>query len=177
MSVSSQPKLLGDKKIVSLDTMYKNRYNTMKSFFCPTCLESEHAPCASGWDFRDHPFGALLLRIQQLMDRNLLPLCTKFSGSKFEMELGALVSRPFAWSSGGLGSGPGMVAVSGEGVVAGLAAQVLSEGSFSLSWAPETCTCTKNPEFWTWWYQVKKASLLWGRFKVQRCCFSPVFQC
>ena len=34
--------------------------------------------------------------IQQLMDRNLLPLCTKFSGSKFEVELGALVSRPFA---------------------------------------------------------------------------------
>lgn len=106
------------------------------------------------------------------MGRTLSPLCTKLSGSKFKVELGALVSRPFVWSSGGLSSGPGMVAAAGEGVVAGLAAQVLSEGSFSLSWAPEIRTCTKNPEFRTWWYQVKKASLLWGRFKVQHCCFS-----
>lgn len=106
------------------------------------------------------------------MGRTLSPLCTKLSGSKFKVELGALVSRAFVWSSGGLSSGPGMVAAAGEGVVAGLAAQVLSEGLLSLSWAPEIRTCTKNPEFRTWWYQVKKASLLWGRFKVQHCGFS-----
>ena len=146
----------------------------MKSFFCPPVLKSEHAPSASGWDFRDHPFCALLL---QLVGRNLLPLCTKFAGSMFEVGLRALVPRPLAWSSEGLSTGPGMVAASGEGVAAGLAAQVHSEGSFSLPWAPETCTCAKNPEFWTWWCQVKKAGLLWGRFKVQHCCFSPIFQC
>lgn len=99
------------------------------------------------------------------MGRNLLPSCTKFSRSEFKMRLWALVSRPSAWSSGDLSNGPWVVAASDDGVAARLAAQVGSEGSFSLSWAPETLTYTKNSQFWIWWYQVKKATLLWGTLK------------